>query len=687
MSLENNRIVVNFIGNNRFYTMSIKKLFIFCVATVLTVFMPVRTAAAPLEFIFDHYSTDDGLPHNYISDIHQDSKGFIWLSTWYGLSRYDGNSFVNYTMQPGDFTNLSHNRILSAREDVKGHLWVTCYDNRLYRFDPETEVFVAVPENLDAFSDISAEVNVFHCAGDGCTWIGLDGVGLCKVSEDLRLTSYVHLTHTTIGRQISAIYEDSEGTIYVVSELGLTAIRGDEVNMLSRRSDVLAFAQNGTTLFFADKEGISLIDMLTGDRHRVTASSYGLGRITALAVSGSVPYVGFRNSAVARIDMTDYTLKPLKGDFGRVRYLFPDSAGMLWIATERTGIYSYSPETDRFRHYEHSRNVMSYYADTLARVVEKDGRLFIKMNNYGFGYYDRDNDEIVPLHNVKEQQDCRFMNGVACYEVDKSGVLWMSTIERGLERVTVLPSKVDIIEPPTKFDEEVSSSEIRAMLRDSRGHVWVAGKSSELYRYDEEMKHCRRFPDGRSGELGNIYSIFEDRDGNIWLGTKGTGIVRMTPKGNDYEYRRYRHRTDIRGSVSSDNIYSIAQDGDGRLWFGTFGGGISMLENAGSGYFHNVYEDFPNYPIAGGEKVRYLHYTSDGKMLAATVGGLLIFDPSESPENMRFLCTRKVPGDMHSLGNNDIIYMFTDSADRTWLCTFGGASTDCTSRTGHPVSM
>ena len=96
---------------------------------------------------------------------------------------------------------------------------------------------------------------------------------------------------------------------------------------------------------------------------------------------------------------------------GRVRYLFPDPEGLLWIATDRTGIWSYDSSKDRFKHYEHSNNVMSYYTDTLARVEYKGGRLWVKMNNYGFGYYDRNSDEIIPLHNVKEQEDCRFMNG------------------------------------------------------------------------------------------------------------------------------------------------------------------------------------------------------------------------------------------------------------------------------------
>ena len=108
-----------------------------------------KSNAEPLEFIYEHYSIENGLPHNSISDICQDSRGYLWLSTWYGLSRFDGSGFVNYTMLPGDYSNLSHNRILSVTEDRCGYLWVLTYDYHLYRFDVGQEKFVAIPEELD----------------------------------------------------------------------------------------------------------------------------------------------------------------------------------------------------------------------------------------------------------------------------------------------------------------------------------------------------------------------------------------------------------------------------------------------------------------------------------------------------------------------------------------------------------
>ena len=640
----------------------------------------------PLGFIFEHYSSDDGLPHNSICDIHQDSRGYLWLCTWYGLSRYDGNGFVNYTMMPGDYSDLSHNRILSVQEDVNGHLWFMTYDYHLYRFDVDEESFTAVPAGLEDFPVNNAKVDHVTCDSHGNVWVALAGAGLFRVSEDLSYDLYFNVTENNPGKEVSSVYEDSEGTIYVSTENGISMIKEGDVSLLARNTDVVDFVEKDGCLYFACPDQLLAVDMDTRGQKRTDLRKLNLGYLTSMTLTGPKEhlYLGFQDGAVAYVDTESMEMKVSRTDMGRVRYLFPDPEGLLWIATERTGIWSYDESGSRFKHYEHTNNVMSYYVDTLAMVKESDGRLWMKMNNYGFGYYDRASDEIVPLNNVKEHEDNRFMNGVACYEIDGSGVLWMSTVGRGLEKVTVITPKVDVKVMPTRSDDIRASSEVRAMLKDSRGYVWVAAKSRELYRYSPDLKTCRRFPDSGSGDIGVIYSIFEDTSGNIWLGTKGDGLIKMTPDGEDWTYKRFRHDSSDENSLSSNNIYSIEQDKDGRIWIGTYGGSLSMLPTPDSEEFVTVENSFPDYPKEEGERVRYLHCMPDGRMLVAAVGGLILFEPSDKPELTVFNLIRKIPGDMSSLGNNDIIHIFTDRNGSTWLCTFGGGLNRLYFENGYP---
>lgn len=631
--------------------------------------MFISRADAP-EFIYEHYSSDQGLPHNSISTIHQDKQGYLWLCTWYGLSRFDGKTFVNYTMEPGDYSNLSHNRMLNVNEDKNGYLWVTTYDFHLYRFDKTDEKFIAIPSELHSFRKADFKVETIYCDSQGRTWVSFAGYGLIRISPNLSYTPFLKVDGHNIGNEISAIYEDSKGFIYVISESGITMIEADQSSLISRNPDVVAFAEIDGKLVFARKDHLFCVDINTREQSRIDATGADCGDITAMTASFGHLYVGFRNNAIAGVDLDSLHLSVHKGNIGRVRFLFPDPEGLLWIATDRTGIWSYNSKKDRFKHYEHSNNVKSYYADTLARVDARDKeRLWIKMHNWGFGYYDRQKDSIIPLSNVKEQKDSRFMNGVACYEIDSAGVLWMSTAARGLEKVSVISQRTQTIVPPTRSSDSMSASEIRALLCDSKGRLWVGAKSRELYMYSPDLSRCRSFPDSESGDIGVIYSLFEDRNGNIWIGTKGDGLVRATQVGDNWKWKHFRAEN---SGLSSNNIYSIEQDHDGRIWIGTYGGSLSMLQSPDSEEFITVNNSFPDYPQESGSRVRYLHCMRDGKMLVATVGGLLWFEPTDNPELTLFHSIRKIPGDIHSLGNNDVMHIFTDRSGTTWLSTFGG---------------
>ena len=58
------------------------------------------------QLIFKTYTAEDGLVSNPVRRIYQDKKGFIWIGTWQGLSKYDGHKFTNYTTVNGLSDNM-----------------------------------------------------------------------------------------------------------------------------------------------------------------------------------------------------------------------------------------------------------------------------------------------------------------------------------------------------------------------------------------------------------------------------------------------------------------------------------------------------------------------------------------------------------------------------------------------------
>jgi ligand-binding sensor domain-containing protein len=82
------------------------------------------------KYPFTEYTVRDGLPHNQVSQITQDSRGFLWIVTKNGISRFDGVEFRNYFRKDGLLSNVNNNIF----EDNAGNVWVLA-SNGLSKYD------------------------------------------------------------------------------------------------------------------------------------------------------------------------------------------------------------------------------------------------------------------------------------------------------------------------------------------------------------------------------------------------------------------------------------------------------------------------------------------------------------------------------------------------------------------------
>ena len=74
--------------------------------------------------ILENLSAENGVPLNLTYCMIQDSKGFLWFGTMYGMVRYDGFNYKIFKNNPEDHTSISFNDIISLHEDRKGNLWI-----------------------------------------------------------------------------------------------------------------------------------------------------------------------------------------------------------------------------------------------------------------------------------------------------------------------------------------------------------------------------------------------------------------------------------------------------------------------------------------------------------------------------------------------------------------------------------
>ncbi len=145
-------------------------------------------AARSQNLQFEHLSSAQGLSHNHVKCILQDSRGFLWFGTQNGLNRYDGYAFKVFKHDPEDPTTISDNFIWRIYEDSFENLWIGTA-NGLNKFDHATETFTRYLHDPNNPYSLSGDiVKAIHEDRAGTLWIGTWGITTCTIPR-IRIAS------------------------------------------------------------------------------------------------------------------------------------------------------------------------------------------------------------------------------------------------------------------------------------------------------------------------------------------------------------------------------------------------------------------------------------------------------------------------------------------------------------------
>ncbi|MCY1720267.1 response regulator [Prolixibacteraceae bacterium Z1-6] len=250
-----------------------------------------------------------------------------------------------------------------------------------------------------------------------------------------------------------------------------------------------------------------------------------------------------------------------------VEKLFVDSKGNIWIGSKSGGVSKYNPVTGIFTNivtnYKQSNSILP---DNRVLCFNEDTKGRIWMGTWANGaiVYDE-------ASNTSQQ----FFPGATINSIVNTmdGRLWLGT-SQGLEEVHVESDSL----------EHHSVGSIQELWHDKkRNTLWlVQGSNSGFRKFDLENKTFSRFfmPNEVSHlESGNppYESILLDGNDKVWLGTWGIGLFRFDPATE--EFSRYPIYPENRGTINKDYdaILDIFEDRNGNIWLGTNGGGVCML--------------------------------------------------------------------------------------------------------------
>lgn len=203
----------------------------------------------------------------------------------------------------------------------------------------------------------------------------------------------------------------------------------------------------------------------------------------------------------------------------------------------------------------------------------------------------------------------------------------------------------------------------------------VDARSKNVYLLDMQGRVKQVF-DYVHHQIGSIYHAMCDDRQNLWLSTKGDGLVKLTPDASrpiGYRIDHYRHDARDPYSISGNNVYMTCQDSYHRIWVATLDGGLNLLqEQGGKMRFYNKYHGMKNYPGYGlYMDARNLVEDSHQRMWVGTMDGLMSFKTDfKSVGDLRFETYRNT--DINTRANSDIYGLYKDNSRQVWMCTFGG---------------
>ncbi|MCH4157136.1 MAG: HD domain-containing protein [Acidaminococcaceae bacterium] len=534
-----------------------------CLTLALLALAPAAGAENPRTFLADYtqiyYNLNNGLLSNEVNCVLQTADGFLWVGSYAGLQRYDGQEFQPMHDDSGKLIK----RVRTLFEDSRHRLWIGT-NSGLYL----AENGVITKDRLEANTYLRAFAESSH----GTIYMGTaDGLKLRRPNGD------------------NATVEDARLQNRAV--ISLTATGEDQVWGVTYHGDV--FRVNGGKL----------------DAYYPAASFNGLTCISIFCSKSGNLYAGTTGNTLLRY--VDGNLVPIStGADTNITRISQDSENRIWLCTDRGLGYL---DTARAYHaaagalmaislenmvedYEHnywvasSRHGLLHLVKSQFHNIGFAGQLQTDVYNatqlYDGNLYIGGENGLVILDRNYQQVDndlTRLLNGtrIRYLLAAEDGALWLATYKNfGLLRYQ------DGSWHNWSTAQGLPTEKVRTLLQRRNGDIVAGTGNGIVIMRDGAVARVLGAQDGIT--TGVILCLAEDSSGNLYCGSDGGGIFKIDQHGTISNIN-YTQEVDKLGT-----ILSLCWDEDNKgLWISN-GGALQFLSQDGVHSIESGDLDFNN---------------------------------------------------------------------------------------------
>jgi len=509
--------------------------------TPSTIALDPRKAIA--QYIFDSWTSEDGLPQNTVMAIAQTADGYLWLGTEEGLARFDGVSFTVFDLS--NTPEIKNNVILALYVDKEDNLWIGTNDG-LNKFKDGKFTSFTTRDGLS-----NNTVRGFCEDKEGTLWIATDGGGL-NAFKNGKFTSYT-ANDGLSGNKVMTVYGDREGNLWIgtYEGAGLSKFRDGKFTTFTKKDGL---PDPTVWTIHEDHEG----NLWVGAGNWL--NKFRDGKFTSFYVTDGLKSVYEDTDGNLWVGTFGGGLKKFKdGKFSSfttrdssdhiVRTIYEDREGNLWIGTDGGGL-------NRFRDGKFTTfTTKESLSNDLVWPIYEDKLGNIWIGTFGGGL-NRLKDGKFTSFTTKEGLSNDFV--ISIYE-DSDGSLWIGTLGGGVNRF-----KDGRFTSFTTRDG-LSNNYVFSITEDKQGNLWIGTSHGALIRFRDGKFTDYVVDEGRS----NVLAIYEDRQSRLWIGTT-YGL-------NLFSNGIFTPVTPRTGSLS-DVVRAIYEDKEGSLWIAG-GRGLSRFKD------------------------------------------------------------------------------------------------------------
>ena len=615
--------------------------------TGLFILLVTHVQAQQKEYRVISFSSRDGLASNSVNAIIKDHDGFMWFASDNGVNRFDGQQFTTYRHKENDSTSIGTGPVTTMTLDHTGRIWLAT-----------NSTLSVYNRNQDAFHNYNLSsigwIRSLYTDHRGRIWLGTYS-GLYIFDPNTRRAKRLTMPASVLSQPkseiITCIFEDSQKNIWLGTEDGLFLF-SEKKRLLKKIMHVTNHSQKGfddavgsvaedskghlwigysrsglgvfdiKTMKFQDDQGAKSISTSLSGKFIYKTVFDKTGALWVCSDGGVGVYdtqsgapVTIKSSLIEQNGFTPST------EMRAARYIFIDDTGICWVAIHQAGINKLDPNLAYFSHKPFRRfdpNGLTS-SSVMAFAESPAGSVFIGLEGAGLNVLNRKTDVIRPFDLGSKKANSTSVISLA----SAGNMVWAGTYEAGLYRINTVNGSIRYFHL-AKSKTDPSDVLVNCIKVGSDGKIWLGTNGAGMYWYnpqDDSIHEADSILHLKTGQHlplnGFITAIEEDKYGNIWIGSNGSGLAVYHPGNQSFQVLNHGN-----SGLPIDIVQSIYCDRKSRIWVGTLGGGLSLYQPENKSFVQ-----YAEKHALSNDVVYSILEDKGGKLWISTNKGISCFDP------------------------------------------------------------